>query len=99
MGTQTCPNFESKTISSNIKLLQSAVLQSVLTACSGGNFSLRLKGLLTRVKKSHQLSINCISVTKTLIGRPVGSVWCTRCPLAAQSCSWGQEGALLPPGS
>lgn len=30
-GTQTWPSFESKTVSSNIKLLWSAVLQSVLT--------------------------------------------------------------------
>lgn len=83
MSTQTWPNFESKIISPNIKLLQSAVLQSVLTATAGGNFSLCLKGLLTWIKKNHQSSINCISVTKIVIGGLVGYLWCTRWPLAA----------------
>lgn len=69
MSTQTWPNFEIKAVSSNTKPLQSALLQSVLNAHSGGNSSLCLKGLLVWMKKTHQSPPNCIAVIKTVISR------------------------------
>lgn len=71
----------------------------MLPARSGGNFPLRLKHLLNRIKKTHRLSINCISVITIVICRPAGCICRVKCPLAARSCSRGHEGSLLSGGS
>ena len=72
MDTKTWANFESKTISSNIKQLQRAALRSVLTARSGGDFPPRLKGLLAWMEKTHPSWTNCVTVVTLAAGRPAG---------------------------